>query len=231
MYLRIARTLEGEIRDQHNAGDWLPSEHALADRFGVNRHTLRRAVDELVAAGVLQRRHGRGTMVIDPTITYPISSSTRFTANLTDLGRQHTSDLLVSETISANDDVRAALGLPRRGMKVVHLMILRSVDETPVILADSYLPIARFANLVEHYRGGSLHSALKQHYGVSPRRSWSRITSELPDDGDASLLRMARNRPLLRVRSLNVDPDDDGPVEYVCSRFRGDAVQLEITPS
>jgi len=60
VYKQIREILQEEIRNRFTVGDMLPSEHELSDRFAVNRHTLRRAVDELVAAGLLERRHGKG---------------------------------------------------------------------------------------------------------------------------------------------------------------------------
>lgn len=55
--------LHVEIERGLDEGDWLPAEPELAARFGVKRHTLRRAVDELITEGVLERAHGRGTRV------------------------------------------------------------------------------------------------------------------------------------------------------------------------
>ena len=57
-YQQIAAQLEQELCSQYRCGDYLPSEQQLAERYQVNRHTLRRAVDELVERGWLQRRHG-----------------------------------------------------------------------------------------------------------------------------------------------------------------------------
>lgn len=50
LYVQIARQLEQEVAALYSPGDYLPSEGELASRFGVNRHTLRRAIDELVEA-------------------------------------------------------------------------------------------------------------------------------------------------------------------------------------
>jgi GntR family transcriptional regulator, phosphonate transport system regulatory protein len=65
LYIQIARQLEQEVATGYGPGDCLPAEGLLAVRFGVNRHTLRRAIDELVEAGLLERRHGRGVFVLD----------------------------------------------------------------------------------------------------------------------------------------------------------------------
>ncbi len=61
IYSQIAKLLKEEIASFLTPGECLPSENELAGRFGVNRHTVRRAVEDLIAAGLLERRHGKGT--------------------------------------------------------------------------------------------------------------------------------------------------------------------------
>ena len=80
IYAQIARVLAQEITTSRGSGDCLPAEGLLAARFGVNRHTLRRAVDELVDSGLLERRHGLGVFVLDSHINYQIGLGTRVNA-------------------------------------------------------------------------------------------------------------------------------------------------------
>ncbi len=63
-YQEIAARLEQELRQNYRCGDYLPAEHQLAARFAVNRHTLRRAIDQLVEKGWVQRRQGIGVLVL-----------------------------------------------------------------------------------------------------------------------------------------------------------------------
>ena len=65
----------------------MPSENELAGRFGVNRHTVRRAVEDLIAAGLLERRHGVGTFVLDAPADYLLARGTRFTETFESLAR------------------------------------------------------------------------------------------------------------------------------------------------
>ena len=60
----IAAKLEVELRTHYRCGDYLPAEQQLADRYEVNRHTLRRAIDQLVERGWVQRRQGVGVLVL-----------------------------------------------------------------------------------------------------------------------------------------------------------------------
>ena len=84
--------------------------------------------------------------------------------------------------------------------------------------------------MLTHYAGGSLHEFIQHHYGIALRRQESLVTAEIPQGDDAALLGMPVNRPLLRVKSVNVSTEDGTPLEYALTRFRADRIQLRITP-
>lgn len=228
LYFQIARQLEQEVANQYSAGDYLPSEGELASRFGVNRHTLRRAIDELVDAGMVERRHGRGILVIDSQIDYQIGAVTRFTENLNAQGLMAGNRILRKQTLAAGARVAERLAIAE-GEPVHWLETLRSVDDKPICVISHFLPAARFPDLLEGYLGDSLHAFLHAEYGCVLRRIESAVTAVMPQGDDAGLLAMPQNRPVLRVKSVNVDERDDRPVEYVITRFRGDRVQVRIS--
>src|SRR5699024_2564656 len=70
----IAAKLEQELRQHYRCGDYLPAEQQLAARFQVNRHTLRRAIDQLVEKGWVQRRQGVGVLVLMRPFDYPLNA-------------------------------------------------------------------------------------------------------------------------------------------------------------
>ena len=75
VYRELADILRRELSG-YQAGEFLPGEVQLAERFGVNRHTLRRAIDELVFEGSLLRQQGKGTQVLDRPLIYPMGADT-----------------------------------------------------------------------------------------------------------------------------------------------------------
>lgn len=83
-YQEIAAKLEQELRQHYRCGDYLPAEQQLAARFEVNRHTLRRAIDQLVEKGWVQRRQGVGVLVLMRPFDYPLNALARFSQNLLD---------------------------------------------------------------------------------------------------------------------------------------------------
>jgi len=229
LYRQISRILEEEIHGSYREGQWLPPEKSLAARFEVNRHTLRRAIDELVSAGMVERRHGRGIRVLDPAINYPLHPQTRFSDNLQRLGMDDDSRLLDTDLVDADSETARLLRLGHNA-QVARLQMLRIANGRPICIATAHFPCPRFRDLPLLFQGGSMHDFLNRQHHIEPRRTLSLVTAIRPQDEDASLLHLPRNHPVLQVRSVNVDPETDEPIEYVVSRFRGDSVQLEVLP-
>lgn len=229
LYAQIARQIEQELGTIYPPGAGLPSEADLAHRFGVNRHTLRRAIDELIDGGMLERRHGLGVFVTDAPLDYQVAAGTRFTEVLNAHGLVTDSRVLRSQTIPATVRVAERLGLALAS-PVLWLETLRVVDGRPFCVSSHFLSIARFPDIGAQYQGGSLHQFLASNYGCVLRRTESLVTAVLPQGDDARLLGMPQNRPVLRVKSLNLDDRDATPVEYVITRFHAQRIQLRINP-
>jgi GntR family phosphonate transport system transcriptional regulator len=229
IYRQLSKILEVEIRDRYMTGDILPSEKALAERFQVNRHTLRRAVDELIDAGFVDRIHGRGTIVMQSPINYAISGATRFTETLESQGRRTVSRIL------QRGEIRATTGVARRlrvaeESPVLHIETMREVDSAAFCASSHFFPLPEYGDILIDYDGGSLHDFIYRRYGKRLRRILSLISAIMPAKEDVRRLKLGRNIPVLQAKSVNVDQTDGWPVEYVVTRFRGDAVQLSVEP-
>ena len=229
IYRQIRDVLVNEIQGLYKAGDSLPAENELALRFGVNRHTLRHAIDELVTDGLVERRHGKGVFVLEPTIKYSIGSTTRFTETLQSQGRSTTSRVLRKQVIPARGTVASRLQIID-GDEVIFIETLRTVESKPFCIISHFIPLKLFPDVLESYDDGSLHEFLTIHHGIKLIRKESLVSAILPEVEDATLLNMPRNAPVLRVKSLNLDMTSSKPVEYAVTRFRGDATQLSIKP-
>ena len=229
IYRQLSKILEVEIRDTYMTGDMLPSEQALAERFQVNRHTLRRAVDELIGAGFVDRIHGKGTIVMQSPINYAICGETRFTETLESQGRRTVSHILQRGEILATGGVARHLRVTEES-SVLHIETMREVDSMAFCTSSHFFPSPEYNDILLEYDGGSLHEFIFRHYGKRLRRILSLISAIMPTKEDIRRLNLGRNTPVLRAKSVNVDRADGWPVEYVVTRFRGDAVQLSIEP-
>lgn len=227
IYQQVAERLAAAVRSRHVPGDRLPPEPELAARYAINRHTLRHAIDLLEIQGVIERRRGLGTFVLDPPVAYPLHAQARFSDNLAAAGRASTGQLVAAACEPAPLEVAAALRL-REGNTVWRLTTLREVDGVPTSLIDHWLPLAPFPSLASEYQGGSLHALLMRRYGVRPRRHSTAVSATLPLAAVARRLRMAPGHPVLRLRTLNIDAATDRPFEFAVCCIRADRIELAI---
>lgn len=229
LYTQIAEVLEREYVRQGAPGDRLPAEGELAARFGVNRHTLRRAVDELIIEGLLERQHGVGIFITDHLLDYRLGTGTRFTQTLAEIGVATDSRVVRKMVAPASAGVARNLNI-RADEEVLWIETLRIADGQPFCVISHFLPQTPYGELLENYQSGSLHELLNLHCGAL-RRTESLVTAVMPQGDDAKLLGITQHRPVLRVKSLNVLERDATPVEYAITRFRADRIQLCITPT
>ncbi|MDU1574675.1 MAG: phosphonate metabolism transcriptional regulator PhnF [Pantoea sp.] len=226
VYQAVAAQLEQALRENYRSGDYLPSEQQLAERYEVNRHTLRRAVDELVNKGLLQRRHGVGILVLMRPYDYPLHAQARFSQNLMEQGSHPTSERLLAVVRPASADVASALGVVE-GDSVIHLRTLRRVNGVPVCVINHFLPDLSWWPALQRFSSGSLHDFLQQHGGHRLTRSQTRISTRRAQAKESRLLEIALHAPLLCVRTLNKTLDG-ALAEYSVSLTRGDMIELTL---
>ena len=226
VYQAVAAQLEQALQERYRCGDYLPSEQQLADHYEVNRHTLRRAVDELVNKGLLQRRHGVGILVLMRPYDYPLHAQARFSQNLLEQGSHPTSERLLAVLRPASSDVASALAI-NEGDNVIHLRTLRRVNGVPVCVINHFLPELSWWPTIQQFQNGSLHDFMQQHLGLDLTRSQTRISTRRAQAKECKQLEIALQSPLLCVRTLN--KHRDGQVaESSVSLTRGDMIELTL---
>lgn len=230
LWREIARQLSADIAAKVLApGTQLPTEPALAERFGVNRHTVRRALAVLERDGLVRVEHGRGTFVQEGAIDYLLTRRTRFSEILGRQDRATGKRLLGSREIAAQGEVARALAL-KAGTRVAVLEVLAEADGLVIAHALQHFPARRFPDIAAVFaRERSVTRTLAQ-FGVRDyTRKLTRITARMPDTELARALRQPRTRPVLQTAAVNVDPGGR-PVEYGVTHFAGDLVQLVVEP-
>ena len=229
IWQRIAEVLTAEISSgSFPAGARLPTETALAERFGVNRHTLRQAIGALSTAGLVSVQHGRGTFVRPaPMVEYPIGARTRFSEIISRQSMMADGELLAARESLATTEVAEALGLPE-ATSVVVLEILRRADGLPVSVTTSHLPASRFHGIDAAFRETNSITAALLAFGVADytRRS-TRIWTRMPTPEEAVLLRQRADVPVLVKESVNQDQSGQA-IEFGVSRAAGQRVQVLV---
>ena len=231
VWTTIAETLAADIAGGHyRSGDRLPSEADLAARFGVNRHTVRRAIAHLTGQGAVFPRRGAGVFVAAaPRADYPLGRRVRFRQNVEATGRTPSRDITRIETRRADAAEAEALQIAEGDM--VHVAEGVSLaDGEPLSAFRSVVPAARFPDFPEALARTRSITAAFAEAGVGDYvRVQTRLTAKLASPTLALRLRLAEGAPILRAKGVNADPEGR-PVEFGTTWFAGERVTLTVTP-
>jgi GntR family transcriptional regulator, phosphonate transport system regulatory protein len=205
----------------------LPSEHELAERFGVNRHTARQAIAGLVQRGIVFKRKGGGSYLVPGTIDYEIGERTRFSTNVAQQGREPSRTLLEVSERPVHGRARAALAMADDEM-AVFIQAIGEADGIPISLSETYLPARRFPGFGALYREMMSITATLAHFGVKDyTRGITRVIARNPSPDDVRHMRQSAMTPVLAVESIDVDTENH-PIVYHETRFAGERVQFVV---
>lgn len=227
LWREIAGTLEDEIGRGHaHAGDRLPTEAELAARFGVNRHTVRHALADLAARGLVRSRRGAGVFVTGRPVDYPLGRRVRFHQAVEAQGQVPSRDYTRIETRGA--DAREAAALRIAQGEAVHLAEgVSSADGQPIAAFRSVFP-GWLQGLPEALRGGASITAALAACGVADyTRASTRLTAKAAKPMLALRLRLDEGAPILRSEAVNIDAAGR-VVEFGITWFAGDRVTLTV---
>ncbi|KJZ18849.1 phosphonate metabolism transcriptional regulator PhnF [Loktanella sp. S4079] len=231
IWTAISSALTHDIAEARYApGDKLPTEAELSARFGVNRHTVRRALAAMADEGLVHARRGAGVFVAQTPTDYPIGRRVRFHQNLTAAGRSPAKEILSLETRAA--DQREAESLMLSPGSVVHVYQgLSLADEQPIALFQSVFPADRFPSMLNDVSETRSVTASFARHGIDDyTRQSTRLTAKLANATQALHLRIREGDPILRSIGINVDPDNK-PIEIGHTWFAGDRVTLTVNNS
>lgn len=226
VWRQIAEDIAGKIA----TGEWeegrrLPTETDLAKSYGVNRHTLRRALGDLSRRGLVEASPRRGTFVANARITYPISEQTRFSEIIRAAGRDPGGKLLNWRTTTAPAEMARRLNIAAKG-DVIETETLRYANDTPLCWAVSWFPADRFVRLPGLLtRNPSVTAALSQCGVREYRRQETRVSGRGATVKERKMLNLDRGAAVLVVESVNVDKDGE-PIQAARSVFTASIVEL-----
>jgi GntR family transcriptional regulator, phosphonate transport system regulatory protein len=211
----------------YGAGSRLPGEIEIAEAMGVNRHTVRRALAELSARGLVRAARGSGTYVQAQRIPYPIGARTRFSEIVGASGRQAGGRLIASASESAPAELARRLAV-KPGAPLVRLELLRQADRVPICVATTWLSAARFPEAARIYAAKRSVTATLAHFGVTDyRRASTRVAAALADIADSARLRIDPGSPILLVESVDIDRHGD-PILATRARFAAERVEFVV---
>ena len=230
LWRRIVEAVEQDITAGTLApGARLPTEAQMSAQFAVNRHTVRRALEELSRNGLVRVEQGRGSFVAEDVLDYTLGPRTRFSEWIRRHNKEPSGRTLDLREMPADTTVAAGLGL-RAGARIVRLERLGLADGRPVSVGLHHFSAARFPKLLAALRTAvSISDALAQSGVADYRRQTTRVSARMPTEQEATLLQLARNRPLLVSENTNIDAEGR-VVEFGIARYPTPRVQIVFEP-
>lgn len=206
-------------------GDAFENELSLADRLDLSRPTVRRAIVELVARGLLVRRRGIGTTVANEVI-HRHNELTSLYDDLARDGRKPLTEVLEFSTDSVDQRASGVLGLDPDA-PLVYLERRRSVEEGPMAILRNWLP-PLWADLdLDALTNQGLYTLMRAR-GVVPAVAHQAIGARPAEPGERTLLDLDRNGPVLTMTRRAYDASGT-PVEFGDHCYRYDRYQFDIT--
>jgi GntR family transcriptional regulator len=221
LYLQVEATLKEMIEGlSYSPGDQIPSERELSEQLGVSRMTVRRAIENLIRRGLLERRSTSGTFVRQPQVYRRVGKDVAvgITQLLREEGAVAGSKLLCFETLLAPLKIAEKLKL-RLGVPVVMIRRLRTANGKPFCVETSYLSAEIVPGLsAEDLMGesASLYRILAERYGIRLSQNYETLDLSYATHEEAQLLELKEGDPVLLLRSVVMD-ELDRPVEYLKS--------------
>jgi GntR family transcriptional regulator len=224
-YQQVRDELVALIAAHHwRPGEAIPTEQALAKQYDVAVGTVRKAVDLLVAEGLLERFQGRGTFVRRASFD---SSLFRFFRFQTRQGERRIpeSRILRREVVEAPSAVAATLQIPN-GSKVIQMSRLRLIDDVPMLAEEIWLPFDRFAAFMQlelEQIGDLLYPVYEAQCNQIIASATETLTVEAIGPLHARLLRIEPGTPAVVIERLAYGYDRQ-PLEW--RRSRGPASEF-----
>jgi len=229
-YIQISNWLMEMIqKGRYTIHDKLPSESKLSELFRVNRNTVRQAISDLVAKGLIQKKNGVGSFVISrpfQPVKYTLQHISSFTDDMMRMGIAPQTKLIHKSVIEAPREVADKLMLGKEKL-VILTERLRMGNRTPLVIERSYLPHKEYKDILKMRLTGSLYHLLTKKFRVDLHRSIQTFRAIMLSGQDAKLLGLPPRSPGIFLESIIYDSKNI-PVEVLHAFHRGDKYVFEV---
>jgi len=223
-YFQLANILREKIMNgEFPAQDAIPSERQLEEQYNLSRPTIRQAIDLLERQGYLYRVHGKGTFVSPPKLQKGMLELTSFSEDMRNRGLTPGARILEYGFMAPGAKIARQLGLNANDAQVLRIKRLRTGNDEPIGLQDSYLALEKNQVITQEEieRKGSIYAILQEKYGIYPTEADETLEVTLATPEEAELLQIPVNSPLL-LNERTLWSQDRKAIEFVSILYRGD---------
>jgi len=204
----------------------IQSEREFSEDLGVSRMTVRRALTELVNEGLLERKHGSGTYVAKPKVTYESGELVNYIQAMQERNIATASQLLEFSQIVASRRLAELLEI-EIGNPIYRVDVLRFANRVPVILERGFFPCVRFPNLEEwDLEKSSFHDLLTAVYKFKLGRISQTVEAVAAADTVAQQLRVEEDAPILMLSRIIYKKNTNEPIVFSQDFLRSDYAKI-----
>ncbi|GAA1737659.1 GntR family transcriptional regulator [Aeromicrobium alkaliterrae] len=226
LYFQVAEQLERAIvAGEIAAGERLDNEISMARDLGLSRPTMRQAIQVLVDKGMLVRRRGVGTQVVQGRVRRQVELTSLFD-DLSAAGHHPQTRVLSCERLEADPEIAEELQLGV-GTLVWSVRRLRLIGDQPLAVMHNVLPASLVDLTGVDLEHEGLYATLRAT-GLAIRVARQRIGARRADEADADLLGESVGAPLLTMQRTAYD-DSGHAVEYGRHAYRPDLYSFDMT--
>jgi DNA-binding GntR family transcriptional regulator len=225
LYFQVAQRLQELIESgEIPSGTKLDNEIVVAEQLGLSRPTVRQALQYLVEKGLLSRKRGVGTSVVNNRVRRKVERTSLF-EDLLRAGRSPRTEVLSCKLVEAPENVATGLGLPV-GAEVLALERLRFADDEPLaILRNHVLP--DLGVTAEGLADRGLYQLLRAN-GHEVKSAEQSVSARKATAAEAGLLNEPRGATLLKVHRVAYDANAR-PIEFGRDLYRASLYSIDIS--
>ncbi|WP_097003778.1 GntR family transcriptional regulator [Lacrimispora amygdalina] len=212
LYAQLMKEIKDLIqKGEYEAGDQIPTEIELSEKYQVSRITVRRTIEELCTQGILVKRQGKGTFVEAPKIYRKVEKDNNmsFSESCRANGRKPASHVIACHFVEAEERQNEFLKLTD-DKRLYHIERVLSADDLPIIYEQIYIPAIRVPDLqVEKLENGSLFQLLAEDYQITEfAKGRSTIEVRTASKPIADYLKMNVGEPVMILKSYMNDEEE-----------------------
>ena len=219
LYKNIAKKLRFRINsDEFAIGDVLPTERQLMEEYQASRVSIRKAIDELVAIDLIEKKQGSGTYIKQKEVVHLMDQLRSGLESSQEIGQTITSDVLEFAIVYPDDEIANRLKMKTTD-RVYYTKRLRKVNDRPQIIEESFMPVNLFPELTIRTLERSKFEYIEKNLGLIIEGSYQEFSPVIPDKEEERLLNLQGREPVLQITSLS--NFQDGTIfDYSIMKFK-----------
>lgn len=224
LHRRLSSELRAQILGRTLApGAQVPTEAELQERYEVSRSVVRQALAALEQEGLVERRRGRGTTVRERGELHRLVQRVPGLSTQVEDGGVHVATQILELGPEPASEANGVLG----SSQVLRMQRLRSADDEPLALIETWLPEEFGGLTAEELTDASLHATIRRRFGTRIVAGKRQVRAVGADTETADLLQVAVGAPVLLLEGTSTD-ETSRPVEVFRTWHRADRVVFDI---